>query len=217
MYIAESVLKLNKLYEDIIHDRSIQQVSEQLRKFANRLFEAYRAKLDIALVEISNWHPACIGCKTFDSIPQNLDKNDIQLTIAKAYHYPSWADVLNSEDQFDWTFEEAIDCMLEGDFDHLEELLTAYPYLTEARSSYGHRAGLIHYVGSNGVEMWRQKVPNNLLEITKNLVAHGADPEMESRLYGGCGKVIGLIESSAHPKDAGIQGDLLALFRTFSI
>ena len=213
MYIAKPVQQLYALYEDIILDHSIKLVREQLHQFSKRLFQAYHQGKEVALLEISNWHPDCIGCHTYDTLPRTLDETDIRITISRAYHYATWEEVLKSEDRFDWIFEEAIDFLVGGDFESLEQCLSKYPYLTQARSSYGHRAGLIHYVGSNGVEMWRQKVPDNLIEITKNMIEHGADPNMDSQIYGGGGKVVGLIESSAHPRDAGIQEALISIFR----
>ena len=47
-------------------------------------------------------------------------------------------------------------------------VLASDPSLIHRRSSFGHRSTLLHYVGSNGVETYRQRVPMNLAEIAKS-------------------------------------------------
>lgn len=212
MYIHESIKLLNEWYIDIIANRNYKYVRNQLKDFCTCAYKAYEEGNEICMLEISNWHPEFIGVKKLSMLPRSLRTEDFQLTIAKAYHYSKWQDVLDSSDQFDWCFEETVDHIIHGRSADLEVMLTRFPYLVQARSSYGHRAGLIHYVSSNGIEAWRQIVPDNLVLISKLLLNHGADPKMTSQIYGGGGKVIGLIESSAHPHNAGISKELEALF-----
>ncbi len=212
MYMHDSIKLLNDWYEDIITNYRYKYVRDQLEDFCNRAHAAYLQKNEICMLEISNWHPEFIGVKKLSMLTRSLSIEDFQLTIARAYHYAQWQKVKTSKDLFDWTFEEAVDHIVYGRIGDLEALLDRYPYLVQARSSYAHRAGLIHYVSSNGVEMWRQIVPDNLVNITKSLLKHGADPHMASLIYGGGTKVINLIESSAHPHNAGISKELEALF-----
>ena len=213
MYFAPELNRLYQYYSKIIKNKTYKYVHSQLQDFCHILHTLYLKKDPSALIEISNYHPDFIGVKSFEMVTRTLTIADIELTIARAYHFESWPLVLEYYGEFDWLFENAIDDLLFGRREELQEKITAHPYLLTARSSYMHKAGLIHYCGSNGVEIWRQRVPKNLVEITKMLIQHGADRHMTSQLYGGGAKVIGLIESSAHPYSAGIAKELIQLFQ----
>ena len=76
-------------------------------------------------------------------------------------------------------FESAVEAVISGDLATLERLLRLNPALIRARSARRHHATLLHYVGANGVEGFRQKTP-------KNAVAVAADAA-ESRGRGRCG------------------------------
>ena len=82
------------------------------------------------------------------------------------------------------------------------------PSLVHRRSSFGHRSTLLHYVGSNGVETYRQRVPMNLAEITRLLVEAGADVNATANMYGGGSTTLGLLVTSDHPAKAGVTGDV---------
>lgn len=98
--------------------------------------------------------------------------------------------------------------MLSGDVEKLRGLLSSDPTLIHQRSSFGHRSTLLHYVGSNGVETYRQRVPMNLTEITRLLVDAGADVNATASMYGGS-TTLGLLITSDHPAKAGVTGDVL--------
>jgi hypothetical protein len=68
---------------------------------------------------------------------------------------------------------------------------------------------LLHYVGSNGVETYRQKVPLNLAAITRLLVEAGADVNATANMYGGGSTALGLLVTSDHPAKAGVTADVL--------
>ena len=106
-------------------------------------------------------------------------------------------------------FEFAVDTLLGGDVETLRSLLTGDPSLVRRRSGFGHRATLLHYVGSNGVETYRQRVPLNLAEITNLLVEAGADVNATAEMYGGGSTALGLLVTSDHPAKAGVCGDVL--------
>ena len=102
-----------------------------------------------------------------------------------------------------------MDTLLSGDVEKLRGLLSSDPSLIHRRSSFGHRSTLLHYVGSNGVETYRQKVPMNLAEITRLLVNAGADLNATANMYGGGSTALGLLVTSDHPAKAGVTGDVL--------
>ena len=71
-------------------------------------------------------------------------------------------------------FEEAADAVVSGDIDTLTRLLDENPALSHERSTREHRCTLLHYVGANGFEGFRQKSPKNAVEIAELLLERGA-------------------------------------------
>src|SRR5438874_3058837 len=108
-------------------------------------------------------------------------------------------------------FERAVDAIVDGDVATLKKLLRDDPKLARARSTRDHRSTLLHYVSANGVEDFRQKTPKNIVEITKLLLAAGADVNAESDAYGGRSTTLGLAATSCHPEAAGVQLPLMDL------
>jgi hypothetical protein len=86
------------------------------------------------------------------------------------------------------------------------------PEITKVSSHYGHKAQLIHYCASNAVEIYRQVVPQNLREMIGLLLEFGADPTVEIPVYGGAFNFMQLFESSAHPREAGVNVEVSELF-----
>ena len=92
--------------------------------------------------------------------------------------------------------------------------------MVRARSTREHRATLLHYVGANGVEAYRQKTPKNAVKIAEILLEAGAavDADLD---YGATGRrtypervgstTLGMVATSVHPAEAGVQ---LALMET---
>lgn len=85
------------------------------------------------------------------------------------------------------------------------------PELVRMRSQRAHQAPLLHYVAANGVEDFRQKTPDNIVEIAKVLLEAGADVNAESNAYGGGSTALGLAATSVHPERAGVQDALMQL------
>lgn len=107
-------------------------------------------------------------------------------------------------------FEAAVDAIVTGDDAALDALLTAHPALIRARSARTHHAMLLHYVGANGIEGFRQKTPANAVRITERLLAAGAEVEASADMYGGS-RTLGLVATSIHPMLAGLQDELIAV------
>ncbi len=105
-------------------------------------------------------------------------------------------------------FEDAVDAVVAGNLDALEAVLAADPSLVKARSDRVHRCTLLHYVGANGVEGYRQRTPGNAVEVTGLLLRAGAEVDAWCPLYGGS-TVLGLVATSIHPLLAGLQQALM--------
>jgi len=140
-----------------------------------------------------------------------------QLVIAKEYGFPNWEHVLSQRNVFfNQAFELLIDKILQGDITYVEEALKTNKALLNERSVYGHKATLLHYVGSNGIEIRRQIVPMNLPQITQLLIESGADLSTTAFLYNGKYTAKQLASSSIHPKRAGIYDELMKVFLQYN-
>ena len=139
---------------------------------------------------------------------------EAQLVIAREHGFESWPkfakhiEALTRENSPVSQFELAADAVVTGDAAALESLLRENPKLIRARSTRVHRAALLHYVGANGVENYRQKSPKNAVEIAKILLDAGAEVDAVADTYGK-GTTLGLVATSIHPKQAGVQIALL--------
>jgi hypothetical protein len=108
-------------------------------------------------------------------------------------------------------FEAAADAVVSGDQAALAALLQADPGLVRARSNRRSQATLLHYVAANGVEDFRQKTPANIVDIARVLLAAGAEVDAANGDYGGDGTTLGLVATSIHPQEAGVQLALMDL------
>lgn len=116
------------------------------------------------------------------------------------------------EADFATVFEAAADAVAQGDLAALDAMLRQRPALATVRSPRPHRCTLLHYLGANGFEDWRQRTPANAVAVADRLMAAGADPNAVCYTYrGGPGEhVVGLLATSDHPKEAGLALPLLA-------
>jgi hypothetical protein len=131
--------------------------------------------------------------------------------VARGHAFSDWADAMAHGDRLlDRRFEAAVDAVAGGDVAALQRHLRADPELVRARSAYGHRATLMHYVGANGVEQAVQRTPRNAPDVARALLAAGADPDAVADFYGGtCPTTLELLVSSCFPADAGVQAELV--------
>lgn len=118
--------------------------------------------------------------------------------------------VLKQKDSVVALFEAAADAVVAGDEARLGQLLQLHPELIKARSPRTHHSTLLHYVGANGVESWRQRTPANAVAIARILLAAGAEVDALAGMYGGS-TTLGLVATSIHPLRAGVQNDLIDL------
>lgn len=108
-------------------------------------------------------------------------------------------------------FESAVDAVVAGDLTTLTTLLREHPDLVRARSTREHHATLLHYVGANGVEDYRQKTPKNIVAIAALLLDAGAEVDATAEMYGGGATTLGLAATSIHPLRAGVLAPLIDL------
>ena len=139
---------------------------------------------------------------------------DAQFFLGRLHGFDSWSKFVgqvraSERNSQDARFEAAADAIVSGDIQTLEQLLRKDPQLISARSQRTHNAPLLHYVAANGVENFRQKTPNNIVEITRLLLEAGAEVNAESNGYGGGCTALGLAATSVHPERAGVQEALL--------
>ena len=137
-----------------------------------------------------------------------------QFVIARAHGFESWPKLAKHLESVAHTnsplnhFEQAVDAIVTGNLNALENLLRGHSDLARARSSRRHQATLLHYVSANGIEGYRQKTPANIVPIAELLLKVGADVNTVADLYGGS-TTLALVATSLHPERAGVQTALL--------
>ncbi|MVM29056.1 ankyrin repeat domain-containing protein [Spirosoma sp. HMF4905] len=140
--------------------------------------------------------------------------NDSQQLVARLYGFETWEkliEYINDVTQADssvWQFESAVEAIINGETTTLDSLLRANPTLIRMRSTRVHRAMLLHYIGANGVENYRQKSPRNAVDVARILLKAGAEVDALADTYGK-GTTLGLVATSIHPKQAGVQIPLI--------
>lgn len=214
VYISDQVRAIERLHSDLFTDEFRRlSVREQLDRQAQRILAAHQAGDPTVIPHITCWHPT-LACESADAImAATFTLQDARETIAREYGFASWPDAeVHGTEPPDPTFEFAVDTLLRGDIVQLRALLVANPALIRQRSSYGHRATLLHYVGSNGVETYRQRVPLNLAAVTELLLSAGAEVNAAANMYGGS-TVLGLLLTSDHPAQAGVAADVAEVLR----
>ncbi|MGD0620765.1 MAG: ankyrin repeat domain-containing protein [Bryobacteraceae bacterium] len=180
---------------------------EQYKKQAKELVRLTRSGDPEAAGRITKWHPRPHA--TFALA-------DAQLVIAREHGFESWPKFaklvteLVRENSPVCIFETAADAVINGDLPALETLLGENPDLARARSARVHRATLLHYVGANGFENYRQRTPKNAVMIARVLLDAGAEVDALADAYGKS-TALALVATSIHPLRAGVQIALLEL------
>jgi len=140
---------------------------------------------------------------------------DARSIVARIHEFESWnafaahARAVEDPNAPAARFEAAVDAVVSGDLAGLKRLLARDPDLVRARSSRTHHSTLLHYVGANGVEAFRQRTPKRAVEILETLLDAGAGVDATADMYGGGSTTLGLVATSIHPKLAGLQEALI--------
>jgi hypothetical protein len=146
----------------------------------------------------------------------SYSERDARAIIVREHFFENWeqfaayAEALKDPRSPVAQFEAAVEAITTGDLPALERLLQANPALPQARSTRTHAATLLHYVGANGVEGFRQRTPKNAVNVAELLLDRGADVDAMASMYGGS-NTLGLVATSIHPVTAGVQDELMAL------
>lgn len=147
--------------------------------------------------------------------PTEVSLAGAQFVIAREHGFESWPkfkkhiESIVRQNSPVSNFESAADAVVAGDITVLTQLLREDPKLIRARSTRSHRSTLLHYVGANGVEDFRQKTPTNAVEVARILLNAGAEVDADNGDYGGRGTALGLVATSVHPARMGLQIALL--------
>jgi ankyrin repeat protein len=182
---------------------------DQYKKQAKDLLKALKSRDSKAIEQIRRWHPHAV-----ESAEASLA--DAQLVLARQHSFESWPKLskyvqeLGQPNSPFGEFERAVDAIVNGDAATLRQLLHENPDLVHARSPREHQATLLHYVSANGVENYRQKSPNNAVEIATILLDLGAEVDAVADAYGKS-TTLGLTATSIHPLRGGVLIPLLEL------
>jgi hypothetical protein len=142
--------------------------------------------------------------------------DDARAIIAAKQHFDSWdrfvafREALRDNESLVAQFEIAVDAIVSGDVNALEEVLREHPEVITARSWRTHHSTLLLYVGSNGIEGYRQRTPKNAVRIAEMLLDAGADVDAVGDMYRGT-TTLGLVATSVHPIRTGVQEALIDL------
>ena len=206
IYKAKVVKEIIKYYGHNLLPQAGETIHYHLNKLARKLKDGLSEKREFLLKEVNNYHPKFLGKNIDDLMELTFDLTECQETMAREYGFQSWKEIQQLKNKpCDIEFEECLSCLLSGDSKILKGYFKSDPTLAQKTSPYGHKATLLHYTASNGVEMWRQQVPLNLQEIISILLENGANKNDKMKVYGGNYTAFDLFITSTHPIDAGID------------
>ncbi len=146
----------------------------------------------------------------------DYEAGSAQAVVARTHGFKTWDDyagfaaLAKDEHSPVARFEAAADSVVAGDVAGLERMLREDPALIRARSIRPHRSTLLHYVGANGVEPFRQWTPGSATHVLEMLLAAGAAVDAVADMYGGS-TTLGLVATSIHPKLAGLSEPLMEI------
>ena len=200
---------------------------EQYQEQAETVLAGHRRGDPTILEFIHRHHPRFLDEKV-TWLPKELEpeeiaaapftQSDAQLSLARGYSFLDWAALAEHVEAVTvpgsptFRFESAVEAVIGGDLPSLETMLRDDPGLVSARSTRRtchdpstHRATLLHYLGANGVEGYRQKSPANAVAIATALLDAGAEVDALAGMYGGEHPTLPMLVSSDPPARAGVQ------------
>jgi hypothetical protein len=185
----------------------------QLTAEAEALVSGHRRSDPRVLQFIKDRHPGFGRSSPEEIARARFDLGDAYLSVAREHGFDGWpalashVEALARDGSPISAFESAVDAVVSGDLDTLQQLLGTRPTLARERSTRIHHATLLHYVAANGVENYRQRTPANAVLVAQALLWAGADVDALADTYGGgtAQTTLNLLVSSVHPARAGLQ------------
>ena len=213
IYKHQTVLELEEFYGALLFDiQRFNTIEAHLAALALRMLEGIKSREACVFKQINNYHKDFLSASVDRIVQANFDLDNCKTAIAHEHGFNNWKAVAALDNvEYNLPFEQAVNYLLMGNYEALEAMLSAAPQLIHEVSQYGHKATLLHYVASNGVEMWRQKVPSNLPALCELLLSKGADASAKMSVYGGYFDSLSLLMTSAHPKKAGLVEEVAKL------
>jgi len=158
-----------------------------------------------------------------------IDSADSELAIARWYDFADWTrlaewvEAVTAGDSPVYRYETAVEAVISGNAAAVGKALQDHPDLVRARSTRvthhdppQHGATLVHYIAANGVEGYRQRSPENAVEIARLLLEAGAEPDAPAGMYGRHdATTMSMLVSSCHPAKAGVQVALVDILVDF--
>ena len=175
---------------------------ERFKKLAKAIVKSWKSGDLETIRRIRQQHPRLRKLSESELRNTRFTLADAQFIIARACGFESWPKLKKSIDAPATTFESAVEAVIAGDVVTLAHLLRENPELIRERSTRVHRSTLLHYVGANGVEDFRQKTPRNAVDVAEVLLKAGAEVDATADMYGGGSTTLGLVASSSHPARA---------------
>lgn len=216
-----------------LHPLSFRASLDEYKKQAKALLDLYRSGDPRALYLVRQQHPRLPGRRHTNDRNKVTEADirrigvslaDAQTIIAGFYAFESWpklakhVEAVRRDGSPVWQFESAVEAIITGDVSTLQSLLRENPDLIRARSTREHHATLLHYVGANGVEGFRQRTPPNAVQVADLLLRAGAEVDADLDYRGVMRKrhperfgstTLGMVATSFHPAQAGVQLALL--------
>jgi len=209
IYIHDHAKEIRTFFKDVLvllHQPI--SMKEYIDAFALKIKEAYGASHHSYIVFLKNHFP--VNEKLNDKM-LFLKHGDIDpfLMSARVHRFATYKDV--DETKLNPEIQKLIDDFLFSDFETFKSNATAKKALLNRHTAFGHQATLCHYISSNCVEMYRQVVPLDIKKRIELLLRLGLDINVAHNLYGGNCTLKELVETSAHPWEAGVIKDILGL------
>ncbi|BDI28807.1 hypothetical protein CCAX7_008580 [Capsulimonas corticalis] len=175
---------------------------DQYKTQAKDLLKQARAGDAATLTRLRVSHPE--GERLF-SLP-HIALADSQLVIARENGYGSWTKFKEH-----LLFQQGVGALDAGDLPKLEALLNKYPALIRYHCHHGEYAQgyfagatLLHHIAGNPI---RCPIPANIVDVTRLLLARGADPNA----LAGASTTIGLLITSRQAFEASVAAPLIEL------
>lgn len=210
VYVAPEVAEVEALHP-YLKDKAFRAlpIREQITKQANVVQAAHAAGDRRIRMHLMSWWPEASGRSLDDVMNARFGLQDAQLTMAREHGFRDWCEVdALGNAAVRNHFEQALDNLQAGEIEKLRYRLDKDPQLATEQSAYGHRATLLHYLGANGVESHRQRMPLNAAALANLLIGCGADLQAKANMYDGGQTPYALASSSAHPYNANISVEL---------